>query len=157
MQKLKKYLNKTAVQIRVTQIKGWYRFATVLHTLMCLLCIIGVAIFKVHSAPAMITIVTIMFISTLFISSIKTTHTIEVEQDFDAVKEAVIKSLLMDSKNSKHLELLLETIRIVCEGSDLRFGQLIEVIKKDDWFYSSNKDILIILDDFRSGHEANKN
>lgn len=56
------------------------------------------------------------------------------------------KSNEVETHNTLNTALL--EIQNICQKYNLRFGQLIEIIKKEDWFYMSNDDILKLLNEF---------
>ena len=58
----------------------------------------------------------------------------------------------MASKNDRMLQLLTATIYTTCKENDLRFCQLIEIIKKDDFFYKSDAEIIEMINDFVESH-----
>lgn len=62
------------------------------------------------------------------------------------VKIDIVEHNEKDIKNTLDMPFL--EIQNICQKYNLRFGQLIEIIKKEDWFYASNNDILKLLNEF---------
>jgi len=63
------------------------------------------------------------------------------------------KSFSLQQHQNQNQNNLLTLISSVCEKHNLRFGQLIEIIKKEDWFYKKDEEIIILIENFLKQYE----